>query len=181
MSIFKKKDWKDDAAKAIKKIRDNLIDKDHPDRFPRVMTKGEAETIAAMERTVAKPAFNTGIRAIYIADKDKYIGGRKNDLYGAFRHFNSVFNGIKPDPGYIGYDYVWQDFMGMGEKKRKLKALAAYKHRGFFFSPYKEENVFVMNGEELATLFHFPGAVVTTANLTRIPSKKAEAPANLPI
>jgi hypothetical protein len=181
ISLFKKKDWKDDAAEKIKKIRESLIDKEHPERFPRVMTKGESETIAAMERTVAKPAFNVGMRAVYIADKDKYIGSRKNDLMGAYRHFNSVYNGIKPDPGYTGYDNVWSDFMGIGERNKKLYALSAYKKRGFFFAPYKEDSVFVMNGEELATLFHFPGAVATTPNLTRIPSKKAEAPANLPV
>ena len=38
-----------------------------------------------------------------------------------------------------------------------------------------------MNGEELATLYHLPGAVATTPTLTRIPSKKSEAPANLPV
>jgi hypothetical protein len=181
MSVFGKKDWTDDAKKEVEKIRKSLENEEHPERFPRIMTKGEAETIAVMERTVAKPAFNTGMRAVYIADKDKYIGSRKNDLMGAYRHFNSVYNGLKPDPGYTGYDNVWQDFMGIGEKYKKKYALAAYKKRGFFFTPYNEESVFVMNGEELATLYHFPGAVAVTPNLTRIPSKKSEAPANLPV
>jgi hypothetical protein len=183
MSVFKKMDWKKFADDEIKKIREGLefeVKPGESPRFPRVMTKGEAEKIAVMERTTSKPAFNTGIRAIYIADKDKYIGGRRKDLYGAFRHFNSVYNGLKPCK-FTGYDNVWQDFMGIGEKKQKRRMLTAYKHRGFFFSPYKEKEVFVMNGEELATLFHFPGAVVTTANVTRIPSKKSEAPSNLPV
>lgn len=180
MSLWKKIDWREDSKKEVEKIRASLVDKDHPERFPRIMTKGEAERIAAMERTVAKPAFNTGIRAMYIADKDKYIGGRKNDLYGAFRHFNSQYNGLKPTK-FIGYDNVWSDFLGVGERDQKKKMLAAYKHRGFFFSPYKEKDVFVMNGEELATLFHFPGAVAATPSLTRIPSKKSEAPSNLPV
>ncbi len=181
MSVFKKTDWSEEAKKAVEDIRKKLENAEHPERFPRIMTKGEAETIAAIERTVAKPAFNTGIRAVYIADKDKFIGSRRNDLFGAFRHFNSVYNGIKPVPDYTGYDNVFEDFMGIGERNKKLYALAAFKKRGFFFSPYKEKNVFVMNGEELATLYHFPGAVATTSSLTRIPSKKAEAPSNLPI
>lgn len=180
MSLWEKTDWREGAEKEIKKIRDSLVDKDNPDRFPRIMTKGEAEKIAAMERTINKPAFNTGIRTIYIADKDKYIGGRKNDLYGAFRHFNSIYNGLKPTK-MLGYENVWLDFMGIGERKQKEDMLNAYKHRGFFFTPFKEKDVFVMNGEELATLFHFPGAVSATPSLTRIPSKKSEAPANLPV
>ncbi|HAO64501.1 TPA: hypothetical protein DCQ44_00800 [Candidatus Taylorbacteria bacterium] len=180
-SLFQKTDWKEAELKAIKKIRESLVDLDHPDRFPRIMTKGEMEKIAAMEHTVAKPAFNTGIRALYIADKDKYQAGRRNDLYGAYRHYNSIYNGIKPVPTYTGYDSPWNDFMGMGERKKKKYALQAYKKRGFFFTPYNEKDVFVMNGEELASLFHFPGAVATTPTLNRIPSKKSEAPSNLPI
>ncbi|OHB13689.1 MAG: hypothetical protein A2Y49_02110 [Candidatus Zambryskibacteria bacterium RIFCSPLOWO2_12_39_8] len=58
--------------------------------------------------------------------------------------------------------------------------LDAYKRREYFFKPYKRKH-FVLNTEELATLFHFPGQVSTTPTFTRIESKKAEAPANLPI
>ena len=180
MSLWKKMDWKEYANQEIKKIRDSLTDKDHPEYFPRIMSKGEGERIAAMERTTAKPAFNTGIRAIYIADKDKYIGSRKNSLYGAFRHFNSVYNGLKPTK-FDGYDNAWEDFMGIGSRKKKEYYINAYKKRAFFFAPYLEKDNFVMNGEELATLFHFPGAVATTPTFSRIPSKKSEAPANLPV
>jgi hypothetical protein len=182
MSLFKKKDWTEDAGKEIKKIRDSLYEKDDPkhERFPRIMTKGEGEKISAMERTVAKPAFNTGIRAIYIADKDKYIGSRKNSLYGAYRHFNSIYNGLKPTK-FTAYDNPWQDFMGIGETRKKKNMFDAYKKRAFFFDPFVEPDNFVMNGEALATLFHFPGAVATTPTFTRIPSKKSEAPSNLPV
>ena len=181
-SFFKKGDWQDFAAKEIKKIRDSLYDKDDPkhERFPRIMTKGEGEKIAAMERTTSKPAFNVGIRAIYIADKDKYIGSRKNSLYGAFRHFNSMYNGLKPG-NFTGYDNPWQDFLGIGENVQKKLYVESYKKRAFFFSPYILKEQFVMNAEELATLFHFPGAVATTPTFTRIPSKKSEAPSNLPV
>ena len=181
-SIWEKTDWKEEGDKEIKKIRDSLYDKDDPKhlKFPRIMTKGEGERIATIERTMAKPAFNTGIRAIYIADADKYIGGRKNSLYGGFRHFNSVYNGLKPTK-FTSYDNIWEDFFGIGEQAKKVDMLSAYKKRGFFFAPYKEKEQFVMNAEELATLYHFPGSVATTPTLTRIPSKKSEAPSNLPV
>ncbi len=38
-----------------------------------------------------------------------------------------------------------------------------------------------MTTEELATIFHIPGKVASTPTLARIPSKRSEAPANLPI
>jgi hypothetical protein len=49
-----------------------------------------------------------------------------------------------------------------------------------FGHPHAEE-VFVLNTEELATLFHLPGLVATVPTLPRIDSRKAVAPVNLPI
>jgi len=40
---------------------------------------------------------------------------------------------------------------------------------------------YILTTEELATIYHFPGSVSTTPNLNRVPSKKAEAPSNLPL
>ena len=62
--------------------------------------------------------------------------------------------------------------------------LEAYKRRSFFNTPFKNfhNNPFILTTEEVATLFHFPSAMVAaTPTLARLPSKKAEAPANLPI
>jgi hypothetical protein len=39
----------------------------------------------------------------------------------------------------------------------------------------------VMNVEELATIFHFPGEVATTPTLEKIESKRGEPPIDLPI
>jgi hypothetical protein len=49
-----------------------------------------------------------------------------------------------------------------------------------FGHPHADE-VFVLNTEELATLFHLPGLVATVPTLPRIDSRKAVAPVNLPI
>lgn len=43
------------------------------------------------------------------------------------------------------------------------------------------DNVFVINSEELATLYHFPGEVAATPGIPRIDSVKSDAPTNLPI
>jgi hypothetical protein len=39
----------------------------------------------------------------------------------------------------------------------------------------------VLNAEELATMYHFPGSVASTPGIERVASKKAEAPINLPL
>lgn len=63
----------------------------------------------------------------------------------------------------------------------------AFKIRFFSIDPdhvkykgSKDENRFILNAEELATIYHFPGQVASSPALKRIGSKKAEPPANLP-
>ncbi len=49
------------------------------------------------------------------------------------------------------------------------------------FTHAHNESVFVVNAEELATLYHFPGEVAATPGLKRIDSVKGDAPSNLPV
>ena len=49
------------------------------------------------------------------------------------------------------------------------------------FTHLRASNVFVVNTEELATLYHFPGEVAATPGLKRIDSVKGNAPNNLPV
>ena len=56
----------------------------------------------------------------------------------------------------------------------------AYINRSAFYKPHKRKTI-VLNTEELATIYHFPGSVVQTPSLSRIESKKGEPPAGLPV
>ena len=52
------------------------------------------------------------------------------------------------------------------------------------FYPFKPTiglDGFILNIEELATLYHFPGEVAATPSLPRIDSVKGSSPSNLPI
>lgn len=44
-----------------------------------------------------------------------------------------------------------------------------------------DENRFILNAEELATIYHFPGQTASSPALKRIASTKAEPPVNLPL
>jgi len=50
-----------------------------------------------------------------------------------------------------------------------------------FFLPYQHMRTFVLNTEELATLWHFPGQILKVPTLERIESKEASPPTNLPV
>ena len=184
--ISTKPDWKSAAEKEIKEIVKKGIMKSEDDKKPSMiaLTKAQQDVIAAIERTLSKPAFDSMIRAAYIAEKDVFNPNNIGGLLGSFRQFGSnTLNGFKPGWS-TGYDYPWQDFRGKKKLHNEKQILEAYKRRSFFNIPFKNFHgqPFILTTEELATLWHFPSSLVAaTPTLTRIPSKKAEAPSNLPI
>ncbi len=191
---FKKTDtWQDEAKKLVNEIlfRDakTKTSAGEPDpetgytRMP-IISEGERDVIKAIERSVTKLAFDTCIRTIYIAKSDVFdrpfaIGG----LIGNLKHFNTEnLNGFKPN-GNVWHNRLsdpWQDYKDIRRTRFGKDAIAMYKRRSYFYAPH-EGNPFVLNTEELATIYHFPGSVAATPTLERLPSKKSTAPANLPI
>lgn len=150
----------------------------------RFLTKGETDTIAALERSISKIGFDVGIRVIYFAPKDVFSAANNAGIIGGFRNFNSNnLNGFKtaniPQGEYELFPFIKRSPKKINREKRKL--LDAYKHRGYFYNEFKRPH-FVLNTEELATIFHFPaGGLATSPSFTRIGSKKSEAPSNLPV
>lgn len=175
--------WKSQSKKEIEKIMKEA-ESEGPEGKKTVslakLTKSKQETIAAIEKHITKYAFDTGIRAIYIADKDAFNGANVGALLGAFRQYSAGhLNGFRPS-NVAGVDYPWQDFHDIRVKKMKKRMFRWYRSRAFFYPPIVR-TPFVLNTEELATIYHFPGSVVKTPTLKRIPSKRADAPMNLPI
>ena len=100
-------------------------------------------------------------------------------------------------------DY-YSEYFGASEKTVMMLAqrmLHEYQERGFFHLPmrhhllndhtvpwpfrgllkvYKHPPTYVLNTEELATIWHFPGQILKVPTLTRIESKEAAPPPNLP-
>jgi hypothetical protein len=50
-----------------------------------------------------------------------------------------------------------------------------------FVKAYFHHHTFVLNVEELASMWHFPGQILKVPTLERIESKEASPPTNLPI
>ncbi|MEK7646577.1 MAG: hypothetical protein AAB381_02685 [Patescibacteria group bacterium] len=193
--LFKKTDqWKDDAAEIVNKImmRDaktkisGTKDKDSGRVIPPTLSEGEKNIVAAIERSLEKVAFDVGIRVLYIAKKDVFstpfgIGG----VMASFKQFSTEnLNGFKPN-GDVGLARLgglpWEDYKDIRRNKITEEILGLYKRRNFFYSGSKHGKTIVLNAEELATMYHFPGSVATTPGIQRVSSKKAEAPTNLPL
>ncbi len=185
--LFTKPDWKENIKEEIDKFikKESFIEteKGKPNSLFN-LTKTQSDTIDSIERNAAKLAFDAMFRMVYIAPKTIAVR-RTVGIIGAMRQLGSrtFLNHIRPHKFLPGIVYPWEDVFDIKRKYRQRTLLEAYKRRSVFNPPFK--NVFgkpyVLTVEELATIFHFPGATVTTPTLIRVESKKTEAPANLPV
>lgn len=121
----------------------------------------EKERVEGITRKIKKIGFKTKIRSVYIAQKENFIvqHGREA-LVGAIKQFNTVdLNAIKPDTKYVGVhaSYLLAEWR---KNRKKIKLMRRFKSR----SPMLGRGLYVLNNEELASLWHFP-LVTETARL----------------
>ncbi len=189
-----KPSWVEAALKEIEKIRLEATPQSKGEfpSFPNP-TKGQVEKIAAIERSLSKAAFDTMVRGLYLAEKESFNSSYISGLIGSMKQYNSeTLNGFKlkftTDVSDNFKDWcVIFPFLNKNKdrtiEKFKKQLFNAYRLRSYFYPPYKnyKNPSFVLTSEELATIYHFPGNVSATPTLAKIPSKKSEPPANLPI
>jgi hypothetical protein len=199
----KRAPWAEDGKKLIDEIMEKA--KDRSGTLPEeaqqdfrfsMLTEGEREIIKAIERNISKLGFDCGIRSLYLAKKGRENWDNIAGIFGTMKQYNSNnLNSFRPRV-YTDVDYPWQKYIDIpvmdppppanffsftGNRIEQIKwhLFNAYRRRSWFFPPY-ERKPFVLNSEELATIFHFPGRVSETPTFERIESKKSEPPANLP-
>lgn len=184
--------WRDQAVEEVEEIRKKAGVKSkffdpttgkmvETEGFPNP-TKGQTETIAAIERNVSKLGFDVGGRAIYIAEPKKFNPTMITGMIGLFRIFSSEgWNGLKATHfGMEFSDYPWE----FGNERRKddfrRAIVQAFRRRQYFHEPFMMPEPMVMSTEELATIYHIPSSSIHTPGLVRIHSTTREGPANLP-
>jgi len=185
--LVKKPDWIKDIDKEIQ----NVLDKYKPEKPkpgepvlpPPPFTEEDKVLLKAFNRSKAKYSFDTAIRGIYMAKKENADFNNIPGLIGSFRQYDDNTLNQFSLGFFTDFDYPWQDFRRMRRTAREKGILDAYKRRSFFYGMYQfwAEKPFILTTEELATIFHLPGGVVSTPTLDRISSRKSEAPPNLPI
>jgi len=92
-------------------------------------------------------------------------------IWWGISSFQFRYNGLKPDPGYTGYDNVCRTFW-VPERKIKTGCFCGLQTSRFLLQSLQRIKCLCQwTARSLLTLWHFPGAVATTPTLTRIPSK----------
>ncbi len=150
------------------------------------MTPGEREVVAGIEEKISKYAFETSIRFVHLGKIDDYFGARKAIPMGFFDQYCTTnLNAMKPWSKTITKVHtVWFFFLDKRRAyTRKRTMFRNYVNRfGPLFPSDSEKGSFILNIEELASMFHFPGKMVTSApGFSRVESRRGEAPSGLPV
>ncbi len=137
-------------------------------------TPGEKEIIEGIEKKMAKLAFDTRIRFIYIDRRESFSRGYISAVLGAFRQYDTRdMNYFRPDIDTMTKGKF--PFKARKAEAKKRKIFKAYRYR------MMGRKNSIMNVEELATIFHFPAIAVKSPMLRRLSSRKGEPPAGLPM
>ncbi len=138
------------------------------------------ETVAAIEAALKKPSFDCGIRALYMADRKHYKREREMSLLGMFDRFSDPErNGFRSyDPlTQVGWPFV--DILAAVPAISMDYVLNLYRRRVFFSPPYYGRS-FVLNAEELATIYHVPH-IGRVSSLSKMRGSRLDPPENLPV
>ena len=121
------------------------------------MSDQEKAMVQAANDKISKLGYEVSVRLLHTGDDKNLTRLRIQALVGAFKQFNDTTNSFK-----IKRTYYQEE------------ALKRYKARLFI------DKGFILNIEELASLYHLPHANVETPSMVWANSKTAEPPSNLP-
>ncbi|MFH1820309.1 MAG: hypothetical protein ABH805_00050 [Candidatus Nealsonbacteria bacterium] len=149
------------------------------------LTPGEKDIVTAVENKITKRMFSCYARFIYLAKRDLYLGAAKAIPFGFLHQFAAEnLNQLIPLPRTLTKikKYPILNLLRVRRLYRKKRRLFfRYINRWDPFFP-KPGGRFLLNAEELATIYHFPGRTSAGApSVSRVESKRGEAPAGLPL
>ena len=137
--------------------------------------------VEAIDNKISKLAFKTCIRFAYIAKKDSFNKANISAVMGAFKQFNTVnLNGFKGN-GRAGTTADQPRIVPFIKTRREFLRKLAFVDRYINRKMSKNKKDFILNIEELATIYHYPILVVETPTMRRVGAKTAEPPISLPI
>ncbi|MEK7105371.1 MAG: hypothetical protein AAB865_01675 [Patescibacteria group bacterium] len=149
--------------------------KEDPWKFLR-STPIDKERLDLVTQKINRPAVHVKIRHVYIAKHAVYKKSARDKM------LKSIYEQYRINDGnYFGraervqpkHDYFWQKWW---EETRRTNVVRAYKKRDV----ERGGHHFVMNIEELATVWHFPAITLRAPFITKTLAKRAEPPVQLP-
>jgi hypothetical protein len=148
------KKWQKNGTKYISSSKKREAD---PDKATYSHDPKEMEVIS---QKIEKPGFRVSIRIVVSAKEEYLADSHLNNIKGSFSQFSSPYNSFKKGR-------IWLKHMFMID----------FLYR---YMPMFNKNTFILNTEELATIFHLPNKTVETHHIRWLNAKNAPAPNNIP-
>lgn len=140
-------------------MRDANIKATYAKSEPVRLSAGQELQLKGIENKLSKMGFEVGFRVLSFSQDKQRVTSNLRSVYASLRQFSSSnINSFTSD----------NDF-------NDIDILARFINRH-----HSDGKTFVLNTEELASIYHFPTSNVETPNISWVHSKKSEPPINLP-
>lgn len=159
------------------------VEEKKEDKKDKKLSAPEEEMAKAIGRKTSKIGFESGIRLVYVSKKEVFHRYHFAAVMGGFKQLATAnLNSFKVNKKTLTYSKgifagpFPSDKGFLAEQKtfeKKVNLFGYLKNRVF------TQKVFVLNVEELATIFHLPGIEVQAPMLPRVEAKKGQPPAGL--
>jgi len=141
------------------------------------ITMAEKEQVEGVLKKIGKVGYKTKMRLVYIGKKGVYDKQARTafvkGMFNQFAHLNMNSLGLWGDATPKD-DYFWQAWT---YATRQGKLVRAFKNRSWGIGA----DPWILNIEELATLWHFPSITVKAPLVKKADAKRSEPPVGLPI
>ncbi|MEA3249099.1 MAG: hypothetical protein U9Q03_01955 [Patescibacteria group bacterium] len=138
------------------------------------MSPGERGVLEAIQMKLSKIGFKTKIRVVYAGKHDIFSKKRFTALKGSMMQFSALdMNEIKTYGKVTPKsDYFYQRWTEQAKKTSVVRRFRSRSNEG--------GTPFILNTEELATLYHYPMLDVKAPLIKKTDAKRAEPPSRLP-
>jgi hypothetical protein len=127
------------------------------------LTAGQDLELKAIESKMNKPGFETALRIVSIGQSEQSSQQALHSIIASFKQFSMThLNSFQISPVERKAEDIFHD----------------YQLRAF---PNDDESYFVLNAEELASVYHLPNLTVETPTIAWSKAKQLEPPLNLPV
>lgn len=140
------------------------------------LSPGEKFVLDGVQSKMTKIGYRVKLRVVYVAPPDIYSKGRGvAPVVGAIKQFNTLdlngFKGAKSTTTDVDYFAKWRT---PGRQQRMMKLYRTRDNHG------GADHGFILNVEELATVYHFPVSSVKAPLVKKVDAKRGGPPSNLP-
>jgi hypothetical protein len=131
-----------------------------PNKAVKKLSAKEEEALKSIEEKNSKAGLDVNLRLIASAATENRARAMINELAASFSQYNY---------------YEYGNSLSVSVQKHSTKTIS-----DFIFRRFKEHHCFILNTEEMASLYHLPLKNAETPNILWLTARQAAAPVNLP-